>query len=168
MARGKVTKTLRFSFFILGTKICMTSGWASMWVQSECSQLQGKSSHFKGEPLHSTYSPRVNLHILSLYSSRVSLHDPRMNLNGSEMSLRAFTMSHFDFRLISITPGLALIVLNYMKSVSWCHLRGAQGKPLGVGKWNGEGMGRGRSVYKQPGTRVDEDRTTQRGGIPSK
>jgi hypothetical protein len=29
-------------------------------------------------------------------------------------------------------------------------------------------MGRGRSVYKQPGTRVDEDRTTQRGGIPSK
>ncbi len=30
------------------------------------------------------------------------------------------------------------------------------------------GMGRGRSVYKQPGTRVDEDHTTQRGGIPSK
>jgi hypothetical protein len=29
-------------------------------------------------------------------------------------------------------------------------------------------MGRGRSVYKQPGTRVDEDRTTQKGGIPSK
>jgi hypothetical protein len=26
-------------------------------------------------------------------------------------------------------------------------------------------MGRGRSVYKQPGTRVDEDRTTQKGGI---
>jgi hypothetical protein len=25
----------------------------------------------------------------------------------------------------------------------------------------------GRSVYKQPGTRVDEDRTTQKGGIPS-
>ncbi len=24
-------------------------------------------------------------------------------------------------------------------------------------------MGRGRSVYKQPGTRVDEDRTTQKG-----
>jgi hypothetical protein len=42
------------------------------------------------------------------------------------------------------------------------------GKPLGAGKWNGEGMGRGRSVYKQPGTRVDEDRTTQKGGIPSK
>jgi hypothetical protein len=30
------------------------------------------------------------------------------------------------------------------------------------------GMGRGRSVYKQPGTRVDKDRTTQKGGIPSK
>jgi hypothetical protein len=29
-------------------------------------------------------------------------------------------------------------------------------------------MGRGRSVYKQPETRVDEDCTTQRGGIPSK
>jgi hypothetical protein len=29
-------------------------------------------------------------------------------------------------------------------------------------------MGRGRSVYKQPGTMVDEDRTTQRGRIPSK
>jgi hypothetical protein len=34
--------------------------------------------------------------------------------------------------------------------------------------WGREkGMG-GRSVYKQPGTRVDEDRTTQKGGIPSK
>jgi hypothetical protein len=29
-------------------------------------------------------------------------------------------------------------------------------------------MGRERSVYKQPGTRVDEDRTTQKGGIPRK
>ncbi len=33
------------------------------------------------------------------------------------------------------------------------------GKPRGVGKleWggNGEGMGRGRTVYEQPGTRVD-------------
>ncbi len=28
--------------------------------------------------------------------------------------------------------------------------------------------GRGRSVYKQPGTRVDGDRTTQRGGIQGK
>ncbi len=27
------------------------------------------------------------------------------------------------------------------------------------------GMGRGRSVYKQPGTRVDEDRTTQEEGF---
>ncbi len=26
-------------------------------------------------------------------------------------------------------------------------------------------MGRGRSVYKQPGTRVDEDRTTQKEGF---
>jgi hypothetical protein len=36
----------------------------------------------------------------------------------------------------------------------------------------GKGMGRegggGRSVYKQPGTRVDSDRTTPKGGIPSK
>ncbi len=31
-----------------------------------------------------------------------------------------------------------------------------------------KGMGRGRSVYKQPGTRVDKDRTTQTGGIRSK
>ncbi len=37
----------------------------------------------------------------------------------------------------------------------------------GGGGWE-IGMGRGRSVYKQPGTRVEEDRTTQRGGIPSK
>ncbi len=42
------------------------------------------------------------------------------------------------------------------------------GNPGGSGNWNGEGMGRGRSVYEQPGTRVDEDRTSQRGGIPSK
>jgi hypothetical protein len=28
-------------------------------------------------------------------------------------------------------------------------------------------MGRGRSVYKKPGNRVDRDRTTQKGGIPS-
>jgi hypothetical protein len=42
------------------------------------------------------------------------------------------------------------------------------GSRCGAGKWNGEGMERGRSVYKQPGTRVDEDRTTQKGGIPSK
>jgi hypothetical protein len=42
------------------------------------------------------------------------------------------------------------------------------GKPWGSGNWNGEGIWRGRSVYKQPGTRVDEHRTTQRGGIPSK
>jgi hypothetical protein len=28
--------------------------------------------------------------------------------------------------------------------------------------------GGGRSVYKQPGTRVDRDRTTRKGGIPSK
>ncbi len=40
--------------------------------------------------------------------------------------------------------------------------------PGGSGNWSGEGMGRGRSVYEQPGTRVDGDRTTQRGGIPSK
>ncbi len=42
------------------------------------------------------------------------------------------------------------------------------GKPWRAGNWNGEGMGRGRSVYKQPVTRVDEDHTTQKGGIPSK
>jgi hypothetical protein len=28
-----------------------------------------------------------------------------------------------------------------------------------------EGMGRGRSVYKQPGTRVDKDHTTQKEGF---
>jgi hypothetical protein len=30
------------------------------------------------------------------------------------------------------------------------------------------GRGRGRSVYKQPGTGVDGNRTTHKGGIPSK
>jgi hypothetical protein len=39
------------------------------------------------------------------------------------------------------------------------------GNPGGLGNRNGEGMGRGRSVYKQPGTRVDEDRTTQEEGF---
>jgi hypothetical protein len=29
------------------------------------------------------------------------------------------------------------------------------GNPGGSGNWNGEGMGKGRSVYKQPGTRAD-------------
>ncbi len=58
-----------------------------------------------------------------------------------------------------------------MKLVSGCRGRRAHnwiGELLGVGKGNGEGMGRVRSVYKQPGTRVDKDRTTQKGGIPSK
>jgi hypothetical protein len=39
---------------------------------------------------------------------------------------------------------------------------------VGGRKGNGKGMRRGRSVYKQPGTRVDKDRATQKGGIPSK
>jgi hypothetical protein len=43
------------------------------------------------------------------------------------------------------------------------------GNRWGAGWGNGEGMGGGgRSVYKQPGTRLDKDRTTQKGGIPSK
>jgi hypothetical protein len=29
------------------------------------------------------------------------------------------------------------------------------GNPGGSGNWNGEGMGRGRSVYEQPGAKVD-------------
>jgi hypothetical protein len=34
---------------------------------------------------------------------------------------------------------------------------------------DGEGKkGGGRSVHKQPGTRVDGNRTTRQGGIPSK
>ncbi len=37
------------------------------------------------------------------------------------------------------------------------------------GKWEWGGKEEGlRSVYKQPGTRVDRDRTTHKGGIPSK
>ncbi len=36
---------------------------------------------------------------------------------------------------------------------------------MGVGKGNGEGMWTGRSVYKQPRTRVDKDRTTQKEGF---
>jgi hypothetical protein len=39
------------------------------------------------------------------------------------------------------------------------------GNPEGSGNWNGEGRGRGRSVYEQPGTRVDEDRTTKEEGF---
>jgi hypothetical protein len=38
-------------------------------------------------------------------------------------------------------------------------------------KWGTVGerkRGMGRSVHKQPGTRVDENRTTCKGGIPSK
>jgi hypothetical protein len=45
------------------------------------------------------------------------------------------------------------------------------GKLRGVGKLerggNGEGMGRGRSVYEQPGIRVDRT-APRKGGIPSK
>ncbi len=29
------------------------------------------------------------------------------------------------------------------------------GNPRGSGIWNGDGMGRGRSVYEQPGAKVD-------------
>ncbi len=37
------------------------------------------------------------------------------------------------------------------------------GKTLGgSGIWNGEGMGRGRSVYEQPGTKVDGIASRQR------
>ncbi len=47
----------------------------------------------------------------------------------------------------------------------------SSGKPQGVGnlEWggNGEGMERGRSVYKQPGTKVDGILSRQ-GGFPSK
>ncbi len=32
-----------------------------------------------------------------------------------------------------------------------------------MGKWNGEGLGRGRSVYKQPGTRVDKEPPKEEG-----
>ncbi len=47
----------------------------------------------------------------------------------------------------------------------------SSGKPRGVGnlEWggNGEGMERGRSVYEQPGTKVDGILSRQ-GGFPSK
>jgi hypothetical protein len=36
----------------------------------------------------------------------------------------------------------------------------------GSGFWNGEGMGMGRSVYEQPGTKVDRILSRQ-GGFPS-
>jgi hypothetical protein len=39
------------------------------------------------------------------------------------------------------------------------------GNPGGSGNWNGEGMGRGRSVYKQPGGQGGRDRTTQEEGF---
>jgi hypothetical protein len=43
----------------------------------------------------------------------------------------------------------------------------SSGKPQGSGFWNGEGMGMGRSVYEQPGTKVDGI-LSHRGGFPSK
>jgi hypothetical protein len=43
----------------------------------------------------------------------------------------------------------------------------AQENPRGSGFWNGEGMGMGRSVYEQPGTKVDGI-LSQQGGFPSK
>ncbi len=45
---------------------------------------------------------------------------------------------------------------------SW---KGAQfiwGNPGGLGIWNGEGMGRGRSVYEQPGAKADGIASRQR------
>jgi hypothetical protein len=43
----------------------------------------------------------------------------------------------------------------------------SSGNPRGSGIWNGEGMERGRSVYEQPGTKVDGILSRQ-GGFPSK
>jgi hypothetical protein len=43
----------------------------------------------------------------------------------------------------------------------------SSGKPQGSGFWNGEGMEMGRSVYEQPGTKVDGILSHQ-GGFPSK
>ncbi len=43
----------------------------------------------------------------------------------------------------------------------------SQENPRGSGFWNGEGRGIGRSVYKQPGTKVDGILSRQ-GGFPSK
>jgi hypothetical protein len=43
----------------------------------------------------------------------------------------------------------------------------AQENPRGSGFWNGEGMEMGRSVYQQPGTKVDGI-LSQQGGFPSK
>ncbi len=53
---------------------------------------------------------------------------------------------------------------------SRCHDVVVEGRIIELGnRWGREkGMGRGRSVYKQPGTRVDKDRTTQKGQIPRK
>ncbi len=62
-------------------------------------------------------------------------------------------------------------VPDYVKSVLWCRRRWAynwNGEPLGNGKEDWGGKGRGRSVYKQPGTRVDRGHATHKGGIPSK
>jgi hypothetical protein len=42
------------------------------------------------------------------------------------------------------------------------------GNRWGQEKRMGKERGSWRSVYKQPGTRVDRDRTTRKGGIPSK
>ncbi len=45
----------------------------------------------------------------------------------------------------------------------------SSGKPQGVGilEWGGDGNGEGRSVYEQPGTKVDGILSHQ-GGFPSK
>ncbi len=76
--------------------------------------------------------------------------------------------TNFEEKLRSSPVLQTGIVPNYMKSVSWCRLKGAHNWIGGTIGGRENGMGRGRSVYKQPGTRVDEDHTTQRGGIPSK
>ncbi len=60
----------------------------------------------------------------------------------------------------------------YSADCMWSRCRDVvvEGCIIGMGNHLGreKGKGRGRSVYKQPGTRVDRGRTTRKGGIPSK
>ncbi len=48
------------------------------------------------------------------------------------------------------------------------HIVGMGNRWGGKWEWGGKEEGGERSVYNQPGTRVDRDRATRKGGIPSK
>jgi hypothetical protein len=91
-------------------------------------------------------------------ASKKSLHQPRV------------TFGNMLFR-ISYSPNYCSGLVSQFCDVVLVRAHLAQENPQGVGilEWggNGEGMETGRSVYEQPGTRVDGI-LSQQGGFPSK